>query len=160
MDILFWFNRIWDVKETEYDLYYTGLVHIHRHYAEASAKSKTSKIIGFKEYLENFPNLRQLDGEVSSSKDKEHDEELEDETMPTMVQFVGEDEGDVLERDSDDEPLVRLTLQERKERIDYSEDQAPLAIASLDMPTVSTYDMSQVTGGVVIALPPYVPPTI
>lgn len=103
---------------------------IHKHYIEFAAKSKTSKIARFMEYLENLPDLKQLEWEVSSRED-EQDEELEGKIVPSIVQLVGEDKGNAPEWDSDDEPLVRLTLRKRKVRIinDY-EDQAPPATTS------------------------------
>lgn len=104
-----WYNKINTIK-SEYNIYYTRLVRIQRHYAEFAVKSNTSKIVGLKEYLKNLPKFRQSEGKVSSSKDKEHDEELKDKTAPAMVQFVREDEGDALKRDSDDVPSACLTL--------------------------------------------------
>lgn len=56
------------------DLYDTGFVYIRGCFAKAATKSKTSKIAWFKEYLENLPNLRPLEEKVSSSEDKEQDE--------------------------------------------------------------------------------------
>lgn len=88
-----WCNES-NTTELKYNLYYTGFVCIHRCYAEAAAKSNNSKSAGFEEYLENLPNLRQPEEEVSSSKDEESDEEPKYEAAPTKVQFVGEDESD------------------------------------------------------------------
>lgn len=44
-----------------------GLVHIHRCYSELAAKSKISKVMGFKKYLEYLPNLRWLEGASPSA---------------------------------------------------------------------------------------------
>lgn len=51
--------------------FYTGLACICKHYVEVVAKSKTSKIVGFKEYLENLPHLWPSEEKVSSNKDEE-----------------------------------------------------------------------------------------
>lgn len=42
-------------------------------------------IAGFKEYLENLSNLRQPEGEVSSSEDEEQDDEPEDEVVLATI---------------------------------------------------------------------------
>lgn len=54
----YWWYSESNTTELEHDLYYTGLVCIHKYYAKFATKSKTSKIVGFKEYLDNLSNLR------------------------------------------------------------------------------------------------------
>lgn len=57
---------------------------IHSHYAEATAKSKPSKIVGFKEYMVIASCFGPIDKEVSSIKDEKQDEELEGEVASTV----------------------------------------------------------------------------
>lgn len=53
--------------------------------ASTIAKSKNSKIAGFKELLENLPNFRQPEVEVPSSEEEEQDQEPEDEVAPATI---------------------------------------------------------------------------
>lgn len=46
-------------------------MHIHRHCAEAVAKSKTLEIVEFKEYMAIASRFRPIDEEVSSSEVEE-----------------------------------------------------------------------------------------
>lgn len=86
-----WWYGESNTTKSKYDLYYTRLMCIHRHYAKATVKTKASKIAGFKEYLKNLPYLRQS-REVSSSKGEEQEEVPEDEAVVTVTQQVGEGE--------------------------------------------------------------------
>lgn len=61
-----------------------------------------------------------------------------------------EGESDASEGNSDDVPLVCLTTQKRKVRVDDFGDQVPSTAASKDVPPVSTDDIPQANGGVVI----------
>lgn len=45
-------------------------MHIHMHYAEAAVKPRTSKIVVFKEYLENLLHLRPPELVSSSENEK------------------------------------------------------------------------------------------
>lgn len=48
--------------ELESNLYYIGLVCIHKHYSKLA--TKTSMVVRLKEYMKNLPNLRHLEGLV------------------------------------------------------------------------------------------------
>lgn len=54
--------------------------------------------------------------------------------MVTMVQQVGEVESDASVEDSDDTPLVCLTTQKRKARVDDSSDPVPSIAIARDVP--------------------------
>lgn len=77
-----------------------------------------------------------------------------------MVQFVGEDEGDIPEGDSDDEPSTHLTLRKRKVRVidDFREQTLP-ATTSKDTSMISTSDAPQASSDIIIALSSSIPPT-
>lgn len=91
-------------------------MHIHMHYAEAAVKPRTSKIVVFKEYLENLLHLRppELD---SSSENEKQEEEPEDEAAVTTVQHAGEGDSDAPKRDFHEAPLAVLTNRKENWRL-------------------------------------------
>lgn len=77
--------------------------------ASTVAKSRNSKIAGFKELLENLPNFRQPEVEVPSSEEEEQIKNQKMKLHPPQSIYRA-NESDAPKGDSDDEPLVCLAV--------------------------------------------------